>query len=164
MARGLGSLSDIALRLIVLATALRILLYILRSTLPASISLISYLPLQIVFNPSTYPNFLSFLHQYPSIKILPTEMTFSVSRDFGAFEWAGGNLFTVFCQPKRVFDAEMWKLIYDVLKFNACARRILKKPVVKGVEMSIGEYLEKEGYSESFRDNYLIVSKCRCEA
>lgn len=85
-------------------------------------------------------------------------MTFSVSRDLGSFEWAGGNLFTVFCQPKRVFDPEMWKLLYDVLKFNACARRILKEPVVKGVEMSIGEYLEREGYSASFRDNYLIVS------
>lgn len=87
-------------------------------------------------------------------------MTFSVSRDFGTFEWAGGNLFTVFCQPKRVLDSEMWKLIYDVLRFNACARRILKEPVSKGAEMSIGEYLENEGYSESFRDNYLIVSCC----
>lgn len=87
-------------------------------------------------------------------------MPFSISRDFGAFEWAGGNLFTVFCQPKRVFDSEMWKLVYDVLRFNACARRILKQSVVKGVEISIGEYLEKEGYSDSFRDNYLIVSRC----
>lgn len=29
--------------------------------------------------------------------------------------------------------------------------------------MSIGEYLEREGYSESFKDNYLIVSWCLIE-
>lgn len=113
---------------------------------------------QIVFNPSTYPNFLRFLNLYPSLKgaILPTEMTFSVSRDGGAFEWAGKSLWSVFCQPARVFDRRMWRMLYDVLRFNACAQRLLMQP--GGDEVSIGEYLEREGYSEAFRDNYLIVS------
>ncbi|KJA18002.1 hypothetical protein HYPSUDRAFT_79398 [Hypholoma sublateritium FD-334 SS-4] len=139
----------------------------------------------IVCNPDTYPNFLRFLRLYPpsettrlsrllswltagvlgprgnnddtGIRILSTEMTFSVSRDGGAFEWAGKNLATVFCQPRRLVDPEMWRMIYDVLRFNACSRRVLLHPLVPGEEeMSIGEYLKKEGYSSGFRNNYLI--------
>lgn len=89
------------------------------------------------------------------IKIKPTEMTFSVSRDRGLFEWAGSNLMTIFCQPYRLLDPNMWRLIYDVLRFNACARSIITSD--SDAEISIGEYLDREGYSESFRDNYLIV-------
>ncbi|EIW81163.1 FAD/NAD(P)-binding domain-containing protein [Coniophora puteana RWD-64-598 SS2] len=109
----------------------------------------------IVFNPSTYPNFINFLNLHPDITILPTEMTFSVSRDNGLFEWAGNNLSTVFCQPYRLLDPNMWRLVYDVLRFNACSRRAITRGA-SGQELSIGEYLEREGYSDSFRDNYLI--------
>lgn len=83
-------------------------------------------------------------------------MTFSVSRDKGRFEWAGDNLFTIFCQPTRLLDPNMWRLIYDVLRFNACSRSL----VAEGAncpDISIGEYLERNNYSASFRDNYLIV-------
>ncbi|KAL4249069.1 Zeta Carotene Desaturase and Related Oxidoreductase [Abortiporus biennis] len=109
----------------------------------------------IVFNPSTYPNFISFLSLYPDLKsrILPTEMTFSVSRDRGLFEWAGNNLRSVFCQPARLLDFRMWRLLYDVLRFNACARRFV---VEHQAEVSIGEYLKIEGYSDAFRDDYLV--------
>ncbi|PPQ69909.1 hypothetical protein CVT24_003243 [Panaeolus cyanescens] len=132
----------------------------------------------IVFNPSTYPNFLRFLRLFPpkgkssewfsrfsrgsssstevdqGITINETEMTFSISRDSGAFEWAGKNLATVFCQPYRLLDPGMWRMIYDVLRFNACARRVLLEDQYE--EISIGEYLTKEGYSDAFRMNYLI--------
>lgn len=87
-------------------------------------------------------------------------MTFSVSRDMGAFEWAGNNLLTVFCQPKRLLDLEMWRLIYDLLRFNANTQRFLieleRKPS-DAEDISIGTYLERHGYSDSFQDNYLIV-------
>ncbi|KAH0585845.1 hypothetical protein H2248_007134 [Termitomyces sp. 'cryptogamus'] len=110
----------------------------------------------IVFNPTTYPNFLRFLRLYKDTRevILPTEMTFSVSRDGGAFEWAGKNLFTVFCQPKNLLDPAMWRLLWDVARFNATAGRILLQEDEDN--LSVGEYLDREGYSASFKDNYLI--------
>jgi predicted NAD/FAD-binding protein len=139
---------------------------------------------QIVFNPSTYPNFLRFLKLYPpsngarlprllswvwgkssagpevdtGICILPTKMTFSVSRDGGAFEWAGKSPATLFCQVRRLLDPQMWRMIYDILRFNACARRILLTPKNNDErDISIGEYLDNEGYSSAFRNNYLMV-------
>ncbi|KAL5501445.1 hypothetical protein ACEPAH_8705 [Sanghuangporus vaninii] len=102
----------------------------------------------------TYPKFLRFL-KLKGVPLLQTEMTFSVSRDRGKFEWAGGNFFTVFCQPTRLLDPKMWNLIYDVLKFNACARKLILDHN-EDRDMSIGRYLEVNGYSDSFRDNYLI--------
>ncbi|KAI0667621.1 FAD/NAD(P)-binding domain-containing protein [Trametes maxima] len=118
-------------------------------------------PTYIVFNPSTYPNFINFLKLFPDLaaRILPTEMTFAVSRDKGAFEWAGNNLTTVFCQPSRLLDPNMWRLLYDVLRFNASAQSLLLELERDGIrenEVSIGSYLEQNGYSDSFRDNYLI--------
>ena len=116
-----------------------------------------------MFNPSTYPNFLRFLKLYPHLKsaILPTEMTFSVSRDRGRFEWAGNNLRTVFCQPARLVDRKMWRLLYDVLRFNTSAQRLVEE-WANGHNMadgqSIGTYLAEHEYSDSFRDNYLIAS------
>ncbi|KAF9077582.1 hypothetical protein BDP27DRAFT_1311295 [Rhodocollybia butyracea] len=86
-------------------------------------------------------------------------MTFSVSRDRGKFEWAGDTIFTIFCQPWRLFDPNMWRMLYDVLRFNASGQRLVAKwnsGAVDVAEMSIGEYLKQEGYSDSFQDNYLI--------
>lgn len=83
-------------------------------------------------------------------------MTFSVSQDRGLFEWAGDNLFTVFCQTKNLVNAGHWRMIWDILRFNACARKLVEQDD-SSAEMSIGEYLEQEGYSDSFKNNYLIV-------
>ncbi len=120
---------------------------------------------QIVFNPSTYPNFLRFLHLHPTLAdaIQPTSMTFSVSRNFGLFEWAGNEhgLRAFFTSWRRVLDGRMWRLAYDILRFNACARRLVIRGGGEGEDdeekLSIGEYLEREGYSDTFRDDYLIV-------
>jgi predicted NAD/FAD-binding protein len=109
---------------------------------------------QIVFNPPTYPNFLRFLDlRKRTVEVIETEMTFSVSRDGGAFEWAGDGLRSVFCQPGRVLDLGMWRMLFDIGRFNACAVRVLGEDD----DLSIGEYLQREGYSPQFRDNYLIV-------
>ncbi|KAK0187599.1 FAD/NAD(P)-binding domain-containing protein [Armillaria mellea] len=113
-------------------------LYVLRSTYA---EILLKTGRQIVFNPYTYPNFLRFLKLYPDIAILPTQMSFSISRDNGAFEWASDSLATLFCQPWRIFDPTLWRMLYDIFRFNVSARRL---------------YLEQGGYSDTFRDNYLI--------
>ncbi|KAK0221391.1 FAD/NAD(P)-binding domain-containing protein [Armillaria fumosa] len=114
----------------------------------------------IVFNPYTYPNFLRFLKLYPQVAILPTQMSFSISRDNGAFEWASDSLATLFCQPWRIFDATIWRMLYDIFRFNASARRLVnrwsKAHIDDYDDCSIGEYLERGAYSDTFRDNYLI--------
>ncbi|QRV83556.1 Flavin containing amine oxidoreductase [Ceratobasidium sp. AG-Ba] len=119
----------------------------------------------IVCNPPSYPNFLKFL-ALPDIKIpaIRTEMTFSVSRDGGMFEWAGKDPATLFCQAQNLLNPGMWRMIWDILRFNASALSLIEDeeepadPSAKGAkaELSIGAYLDREGYSNEFIDDYLI--------
>jgi hypothetical protein len=71
--------------------------------------------------PPTYPNSLRFLApQKCPVEVIKTQITFGVSRDGGAFEWASDGLRSVFCQPQRVFDLGMWRMLFDIMRLNAC--------------------------------------------
>ncbi|KAL7892710.1 cytochrome c oxidase assembly protein CtaG/Cox11 domain-containing protein [Trichoderma sp. TUCIM 5745] len=127
----------------------------------------------IVLNTATYPNFLNFLSRVgkPAVGVAtePTEMTFSVSRDRGLFEWASTSLGTIFCQKRNLFSPRMWRTLFDIVRFSQFALDLLideeeYEPRYGGEHMmnhvhktlTIGEYLEREGYSDGFRDDYLI--------
>lgn len=122
----------------------------------------------IVLNTATYPNFIRFLDKI-GVKTDPTEMTFSVSRDRGAFEWAGSSLTSLFCQRRNILSPRMWRMIFDIIRFNQFALDLLindeeDMSADLGGDMmnhvsqdeTIGEYLDREGYSDAFRDDYLI--------
>jgi predicted NAD/FAD-binding protein len=109
-----------------------------------------------VFNAPTYPNFARFLHLC-GIPWKSTEMTFSVSRDQGTFEWAGKNPFTVFCQPSNLFKVATWRMLWDILRFNATASSALSGGQDVFGNLSLGEYLQQQGYSRSFIDDYMLV-------
>jgi predicted NAD/FAD-binding protein len=105
-------------------------------------------------------------------------MTFGVSRDHGLFEWAGTSLGAVFSQKLNLFSPRVWRMIFDIIRFNQHALDLLKGEKKneeyfntngntngngnrKGVhhaeeQETIGQYLEREGYSDAFRDDYLI--------
>ncbi|KAG4432683.1 hypothetical protein IFR05_011832 [Cadophora sp. M221] len=129
----------------------------------------------IVLNTATYPNFINFLKSI-HVPTVPTEMTFGVSRDNGLFEWAGTSLAAVFAQRRNLLSPRVWRMIFDIIRFNQYALDLLKveekseEYVVangnartngNGVhhaqrQETIGEYLDREGYSHAFRDDYLI--------
>jgi len=110
-------------------------------------------------------------------------MTFGVSRDSGAFEWAGTSLSAIFAQRKNIFSLRMWRMIFDIIRFNQFALDLLwyedesEEDPITGTTVtqntkdtrprsaayekptrqeSIGEYLHRNGYSDAFRDDYLI--------
>lgn len=121
---------------------------------------------------TTLANFIAFLKEI-GISPVPTEMTFGVSRDGGLFEWAGTSLSSIFAQRKNIFKPRMWRMIFDIVRFNQFALNLLieedeseSNPVRQNYclskteeprhQESIGAYLEREGYSDAFRDDYLI--------
>ncbi|RCI14291.1 hypothetical protein L249_6110 [Ophiocordyceps polyrhachis-furcata BCC 54312] len=109
---------------------------------------------------SVAANFISFLQKL-NIPTEPTEMTFSVSRDRGLFEWAGSSLAALFCQKRNILSPRMWRMIFDIVRFNQFALDLLTNDDdddddgVSSYE-SVGQYLVREGYSDAFRDDYLI--------
>jgi len=122
----------------------------------------------IVMNAATYPNFLRFLKEV-GVDPVETEMTFGVSRDNGAFEWSGEGQ-GIFAQRRNLFRLRHWRMIFDIVRFNQFALDLLaddEEGVVTRLgssvesrkqlrDLTIGQYLEREGYSRSFRDDYLI--------
>ncbi|KAH7075442.1 hypothetical protein BKA63DRAFT_511482 [Paraphoma chrysanthemicola] len=114
----------------------------------------------IVLNTATYPNFIQFLKAI-KVHTVASEMTFGVSRDTGAFEWSGTSGAALFAQPENALSPAFWRMIFDIVRFNNFALDLLSaSPDTPSTsvnpEMSIGQYLEKEGYSDAFRDDYLI--------
>jgi predicted NAD/FAD-binding protein len=112
----------------------------------------------IVMNMATYPNFIPFLKEL-GVETLPTAMTFGVSRDYGAFEWSGTSVSSIFAQRENIFRPKFWWMIFDIVRFNLFALDMLTETdgtLSNDNEMTIGEYLEREGYSEVFRDDYII--------
>jgi len=122
----------------------------------------------IVMNAATYPNFIRFLKEV-GVDPVDSEMTFSVSRDNGAFEWSGETK-GIFAQRRNLFRLRHWRMIFDIIRFNQFALDLLADDDEGAVtrlgtpvagrkhsrDMTIGQYLEKEGYSRAFRDDYLI--------
>ena len=126
----------------------------------------------IVLNSATYPNFIAFLKNI-GVEAVATDMTFGVSRDQGLFEWAGTSLSAVFAQKRNLLSLRMWRMIFDVIRFNQYALDLLaeedeseqdpsgashytEKASRPRKQQSIGEYLDRHGYSDTFRNDYLI--------
>ncbi|KAI5478108.1 hypothetical protein MNV49_005475 [Pseudohyphozyma bogoriensis] len=107
----------------------------------------------IVFNTVTYPNFLSFLRTL-CIPHMASEMSFAISRDLGAYEWAGGSPSSLFAQRINLLNPGQWRMVWDILRFNTEALSVLRSGGTDSE--SIGTYLERKGYSNEFRDNYLL--------
>lgn len=88
-----------------------------------------------------------------------SEMSFSVSRDQGAFEWSGSGLGSLFAQTSNIVNADIYAMIFDIFRFNQYSTDILDHEAGKlDRDLTIGQYLDKYNYSQSFKDNYLIVS------
>lgn len=113
-------------------------------------------------------NFIRFLNHI-NVPTAITSMTFGVSRDKGEFEWSGTGK-GIFAQRSNIFRLRMWLMIFEIVRFNQFALNLLGDQVTApdghakveaetpagDRELSIGQYLDREGYSQAFRDDYLI--------
>lgn len=115
---------------------------------------------------ATTANFITVLNKI-GVETDPIQMTLGVSRDRGTFEWASANLRALFCQRRNVLSLRMWRLLFEIVRFNHFALDLLVEEdhqhnhIRNGMDQidtdeTIGEYLEREDYSDSFRDDYLI--------
>ncbi len=81
-------------------------------------------------------------------------MSFSVQVPDENIEWSGTNLNTVFAQRKNLVNPKFLMMIADILKLSRNAQRLLDDPTV--LPLTLGQLLEREGFSTGFTDWYLI--------
>ncbi len=105
----------------------------------------------IVFNKKTYPNFLQFLHEL-KVLYLKTAKSFSVKDSQKDFEYNGTNFNALFAQRKNFINPSFYKMIREILRFNKSSIILLRSDE----EISLGDYLKREGYSDFFKKYYIL--------
>jgi len=106
----------------------------------------------IVFNDRTYPNFMAMLDEL-GVAYQPTEMSFSVRSDSHSLEYNGSTLNTLFAQRRNLLRPSFLRMIQEILRFN----REAPVDYHEGrADLSLGEYLLKNGYSADFSNLYII--------
>lgn len=106
----------------------------------------------IVYNPPAYPN-LTALFDHLKVPTAPATMGFSVSMGDGTYEYAGTNLAQLVGHARNLFDAGHWKLIRDIPRFF---KTTLAKLPSLGEDVTIGQFLAAEGYSDYFIERHLL--------
>lgn len=103
----------------------------------------------ICFNDVTYPN-LTALFEHLSIPTRATDMSFAVSLEGGAFEYAAPGLLA---QRRNALRPRFWSMLGEVLRFyrQAPADLALVDP-----NLTLGDYLRRERFSDAFRDDHLL--------
>jgi len=107
----------------------------------------------MVFNRRTYPNLIRFF-EHLGVDAHDADMSFSVQVADENIEWSGDSLNTVFAQRKNIVNPKFLRMLTDVLRFSRDADRLLADPTT--AELTLGQLLEREGYSDGFTDWYLI--------
>ena len=107
----------------------------------------------IVYNQRNYPN-LTALFDYLDVPTSQSRMTFAFSVNGGAYEYSGGKgLDGWFTQRSNLARQSHWRLIKDIFRFF---REAPDRVASYGNGISIGEFLEFEGYSASFLHDHIL--------
>lgn len=107
----------------------------------------------MVFNRRTYPNLVRFF-EHLGIEPASADMSFSVKVADEDIEWSGSSLNAVFAQRKNIGNPRFLRMLADVVRLSRDADRLLADPTV--ADLTLGQLLEREGYSAGFTDWYLI--------
>ena len=105
----------------------------------------------IVYNERNYPCFTKLLAEL-GVETQPTEMSFSVRADAAGLEYNGTSLNKLFAQRTNLLRPGFHRMLRDILRFHREAPALDR---VDGDDLSVAEYVAREGYSREFREHYL---------
>lgn len=106
----------------------------------------------IVYNPPAYRN-LTALFRHLNVPTVGSDMSFSVSVDGGALEYAGTDLAGLFGQKRNLIRPRFWGMLRDIARFyrDAEADASALDP-----DLSLGAYLSARGYGAAFVQDHLL--------
>lgn len=104
----------------------------------------------IVYNEPAYPN-LSALFRHLDVPTRASDMSFAVSLDGGALEYAGTDLNGLFAQRANLLRPRFWSMLRELLRFYREAPRDAETCG----DIALDDYLDMCGYGRAFRDDHL---------
>jgi uncharacterized protein len=112
----------------------------------------------LVFNERTYPQLIRLLADL-GVPTAKADMSFSVQVPAGchpAIEWSGSTLNTVFAQRSNLGRPRFWRMLRDLLRFNALTTRIAREGTEAQLMQPLAEFLARHAFSQEFRDWYFL--------
>jgi predicted NAD/FAD-binding protein len=113
----------------------------------------------LVFNERTYPNLINLFAEL-NVETVPSDMSFSVkvpgALNGKPLEWSGTDLNSVFAQRGNLVNPRFWRMLLDVMRFNALCTRIAKEQREKELQQPLSDFLRTHKFSEPFRDWYFL--------
>ncbi len=113
----------------------------------------------LVFNERTYPNLINLFAEL-KVETAPSDMSFSVkvpgALNGKTLEWSGTDLNSVFAQRGNLVNPRFWRMLADVMRFNALCTRIAKEQREKELQQPLSDFLRTHKFSEPFRDWYFL--------
>lgn len=107
----------------------------------------------IVFNKPCYPNLVN-LFDYLNVTYRATDMSFGVSIDSGALEYAGASsLGPLFAQKRNLLRPRFWRMLKDLLRFYRESPEWLRS---LDDNTTLAQLLDKGHYGAGFRDDHLL--------
>ncbi|MEC8265830.1 MAG: NAD(P)-binding protein [Pseudomonadota bacterium] len=104
----------------------------------------------IVFNTHNYPLLCKFF-DILGVKSYESDMSFSVSIEYNNLQYSGTNIFSIFAQPKNIFNLNFLRMLFEIIRFN----RNVEKDKKNFSNLTIDQYLKKKKYSNYFIYNHL---------
>ena len=113
----------------------------------------------LVFNERTYPNLINLFAEL-QVETAPSDMSFSVkvpgAVNGKTLEWSGTDLNSVFAQRSNLVNPRFWRMLADVMRFNALCTRIANAQREQDLQQPLVEFLRTHKFSASFRDWYFL--------
>lgn len=106
----------------------------------------------IVYNERTYPHFSRLLAEL-GVETQPTEMSFSVRCEDSGLEYNGTSLNGLFAQRRNLLRPSFLRMVWEIPRFYREARRFAQG---SDDATTLGEFLDRGGYSPAFVDNHLL--------
>jgi predicted NAD/FAD-binding protein len=104
----------------------------------------------IVYNEPAYPN-LTALFAHLGVATQATDMSFGVSLDGGALEYAGTDLNGLFAQRSNLLRPRFWRMLRELLRFYREAPRDAAEAGLQPLDA----YLDQHGYGRALREDHL---------
>ena len=107
----------------------------------------------IVYNGRNYPN-LTALFEHLGVATEWSDMSLGISVGNGALEWSGDRPAALFAQKRNLVSPRFLGMLLSIVRFNKRALADLKSGALAG--LSLGDYLNREGYTKGFIEDYLV--------
>ena len=104
----------------------------------------------IVFNYATYPH-LTKMFQELDVPVKQSDMSFGVSVNDGAIEYALRDFPALAAQKRNLARPPFWRMLNDILRFNRRALGAAEDP-----DLTLSELLDGLGMGDWFRRYYLL--------